>query len=305
MPEAPLPIGNDPPPAAGGVFVPAALIHNPQLPPAALHTWIQLCALAAGADSTRPFSLTELCAATRKRPTALYAHLTVLRSCELLATRPAGRGALFLVFTAPGVAGEGEGSLDCAREERSLRSGGLDPDPPGSRRSAIPKNQIVETPPSLNPPNQTHFSMEEEGGSAICREDSGKAKARRAKVGAPRDAADPIEIFRAQAGRRPNRAQTVEVYAVVRDPDLWRRSVAHWLMHGWNPTNVFGLLDFYSRGGPEACRACAPARSGSEPDPRRSAGPFEALLAELADAPDPEEHDGSPERRRPPAEEPC
>ena len=96
----------------------------------------------------------------------------------------------------------------------------------------------------------------------------------------PPDASGPVEIYRAVTGRRPNAAQRTELLAHVTDPDLWRRGLTHWQMHGWNPTNIAGILNSYDRGGPQACRYCAPPQTAGSPSPSQAADPFDELIEE-------------------------
>ena len=56
---------------------------------------------------------------------------------------------------------------------------------------------------------------------------------------------------------KPNQVQRAEILRRVEDNDLWYRAVEHWLTHKWNPKNIPGMLDLYTRGGPEGCRVCA------------------------------------------------
>ena len=53
----------------------------------------------------------------------------------------------------------------------------------------------------------------------------------------------------------------------VGDLKKWQVTLEHWLMHGWNPKNLTGMLDLYRRGGPEKCHYC---RNG-EPAPAKAA----------------------------------
>lgn len=171
------------------------------------------------------------------------------------------------------------------------------------RNSDFPELRKNEIPPSLKPPNLIkNKNLEEEEAEAEKFQDSGipesrKSKSKKSKTGWSSD--DPVEIFRLLTGRSPNQAQRYELHAAVADPDLWRQSVAHWLKHGWNPTNVLGQLDFYRKGGPPSCRACKVAGS-------KSNGPhaIDELLRELTDNSTPEDPHGHTPAGSRPAQDP-
>ena len=71
------------------------------------------------------------------------------------------------------------------------------------------------------------------------------------------DGADPIQIYRALTGIRPNKPQREQLKSLVQDMNIWYASVEHWQFHGWNPKNIAGILELYDRGGPDGCRYCS------------------------------------------------
>ena len=94
------------------------------------------------------------------------------------------------------------------------------------------------------------------------------------------DGADPIKIYRALTGIRPNKLQREHLTAQISDTNIWYASVEHWQSHGWNPKNIAGILQLYQRGGPSACRYC-PQDDESQED---SLSILERMRAELKES---------------------
>ena len=92
-------------------------------------------------------------------------------------------------------------------------------------------------------------------------QDSGKVE-----IPPDMESADPIKIYRALTGIRPNRPQREHLIDQINDSSIWYASVEHWQSHGWNPKNITGILQLYHRGGPVACRYC-PDQESSRDDP--------------------------------------
>ena len=297
MPSLPLP--------PRGVFVPTALVYATDLSPAAFHTWVQLRGLAWQGGQTPPCTVQDLSKITGKSPSALYGHLAVLKACGALRWRSTGRGSLTIVFDTPKEQADlsdrvADDTRTTARADpRRPSSGdqdgemglsGLDSrfQESGVRDSRTPESGIS---PSLNPINQDmdlKDGLREEGksrltgipdpGVPISRTlGSRKSKSPVRETPITRDAitSDIIAIYRELTGRRPNQSQRAELLQRVIDPGLWRRTLAHWQVHGWNPGNFAGLLDLYQRGGPEACRYCTRKEPPSQHDP------IDELIAEL------------------------
>jgi hypothetical protein len=81
-----------------GVFVPTPLIFNPQLPNAALVSWIKLRSLARRGFATPAMSLPELAAQLGIHVTRLSKHLAQLQDLSVLAIREAGHEKIILTF---------------------------------------------------------------------------------------------------------------------------------------------------------------------------------------------------------------
>jgi hypothetical protein len=68
---------------------------------------------------------------------------------------------------------------------------------------------------------------------------------------------DPISTYRSLAHLTPNASQRRILGSAVTDLPLWQGTLEHWLMHGWNPRNITGMLELYARGGAAGCRYCS------------------------------------------------
>jgi hypothetical protein len=285
-----------------GVFVPTALVYATDLSPTAFHTWVQLRGLAWQGGQTPPCTVQDLSQLTGKSPSALYGHLAVLKACGALRWRSAGKGILTIVFDAPEEQADlpvGIGAPAALRQASQPTYGDHNGEPAltdldsRSGDSRIPESRLLESgqtsSPSLKSLNlHTQESDREEGklqdsGIQDLRTPESEKKAANAAaepilsdaVVSDAIATDIIAIYRELTSRRPNQSQRAELLQQVTDPGLWRRTLAHWQVHGWNPGNFAGLLDLYRRGGPEACRYCARKDAPSRHDP------IDELIAEL------------------------
>ncbi len=81
-----------------GIFVPAALIYDRDMPPVARDTWIQLRGLAWGRKETPSLSLIQLSGILEKRRTTLYEHMRVLQARGALRWRPGNTSEIIVVF---------------------------------------------------------------------------------------------------------------------------------------------------------------------------------------------------------------
>ncbi len=86
-----------------GVFVPTALIYDRpngrlRLTASLLQTWIQLRGLAWGRSETPPLHIDQLSSLLGKSPSAIYAHLTFLRTDGALRWRSLGGGVIVVMF---------------------------------------------------------------------------------------------------------------------------------------------------------------------------------------------------------------
>ncbi len=67
---------------------------------------------------------------------------------------------------------------------------------------------------------------------------------------------DPVSAYRTLFHLTPNASQRRLLASRITDLALWHATLEHWISHDWNPRNLAGMLDLYSRGGPEGCRYC-------------------------------------------------
>jgi hypothetical protein len=98
-----------------GIFVPASLIYDRDLSPAARDTWIQLRGLAWGRQETPSLSIIQLSGILEKKRTTLYEHMRLLQSRGALRWRAGNTSEIIVVFP---------------QDEEFLQSGNPDkPDP--------------------------------------------------------------------------------------------------------------------------------------------------------------------------------
>ena len=77
-----------------------------------------------------------------------------------------------------------------------------------------------------------------------------------------------VVVFTELAGHPRNKTQAKNIADKVGDIALWRKTLEHWLMHGWKTQNAAGVLQLYERGGPDFCETCAfgkpkPSKNGN------------------------------------------
>ncbi|MFZ2097163.1 MAG: hypothetical protein WAV05_11055, partial [Anaerolineales bacterium] len=65
-----------------------------------------------------------------------------------------------------------------------------------------------------------------------------------------------VSVYRSLVHLTPNRVQRRLLEAKITNLPLWHHTVEHWVTHGWNPRNLTGMLELYTRGGPSGCRYC-------------------------------------------------
>jgi hypothetical protein len=215
-----------------GIFVPCALIYNPDLPPSVFHTWVQLRGLAGDGKETPALSMKQLTDITAKSSSTLYRHVTQLRFWNLLRWRTSGQGRVMVIF---------ENNLGNTLLENK-----------GSERKGFPDSKNWES-PSLKDliSNEDHRGLKE-AQNPIPRIDSKDREK------------GPLAIYRTLTRIKPNQVQRQHIKAQVKDPDLWYDTIVHWLAHRWNPKNIPGMLELYQRGGAEHCRFCSPEQSKSQ-----------------------------------------
>lgn len=287
------PTGADDPP--GGVLIPATLISAAGLSAGALHTWAWLRGLAMGSCPTQAYSIQELSKLIGKSPSTLYNHLAILKSRGALRWQNTGKGTLSFVFD-PAIGNENPS------EETAMASLATGNTPERENDFQPCGNLEVNFQNSRNLEDEAQVSRIQESGNAaslnpevlnilINQQDSRgeEGKFRDARIqegeipetGAAPCGEEPEAIYRALTGRRPNRAQRAELMQRVEDLGRWRGTLAHWQMHGWNPTNLAGMLDLYQRGGAAACRYCGKAEAGASGAAPGRMDPFDELLAEI------------------------
>jgi hypothetical protein len=109
--------------------------------------------------------------------------------------------------------------------------------------------------PALSPPGMDRDESKQESAE--------RAFQKSGAAGEEPPPASPAGVYQSVTRLRPNLAQRRLLETQVRDLELWRRSLEHWLSHRWNPRNLPGQLDLYRRGGPDFCRFCRPPQAAS------------------------------------------
>ena len=258
-----------------GVHVPARMIYCPQLSPAVILTWIQLRGLAWGGMVTPPLRMQELTALTGKSQASIYGHMTLLRSISALSWRSAEQGTIIVSFA--------EKPFENPASHEIL--------PPNSR---IPKSQnqdsrILEyqNPPSLNPHSSSSMTpsldLSIKESDQIIRNEGERSGEGEFEGGRPipdsqKLPSDPVQAYRSLAHLTPNASQR-RILDRRKSPTcrLWQETLEHWLMHGWNPHNLTGMLELYGRGGVTGCRYCHP----ESPPHSKVRTPLQGTLASI------------------------
>jgi len=273
-----------------GIFIPASLIYNPSFSSSAFHTWVKLRGLAWGRGETPPLSMQQLVEITGLSQSSLYRQMAYLRSWGALRWRPSEMGTLIITFESEvGSAARvpsGAGSLDSENPESPDLSLSLEDsfNEDFDRDGDIPDSRNLD---ALDPIRSLEYSLDEddldrEGKTLDSRnpeshsqnlekpaappvlnqpvefENSlGTGKSRRSVKSRPANPAnEAVNCYRRLTGIRPNLSQRELLIAQVTDLPLWKASLEHWQIHGWNPKNLAGQIDLYQRGGPGACRYC-------------------------------------------------
>lgn len=73
-----------------------------------------------------------------------------------------------------------------------------------------------------------------------------------AAAGPPNRAPSASEVYREVCRLNPRPAQREAIEAVVTDIDRWRDACRNWVLRGYKPTNVDGMLEWYRDGIPPA-----------------------------------------------------
>lgn len=296
------------------ILVPASLVYDNDLSPAAVHTWLELRGLAGEVAQTPPLNLAETGARLGKSQSALYHHMALLRSKGVLHWQPAGKGQV--VFSFPGSLPVPV-SLSCSQdstiqdstllesrnlERASLNSSDSDSKSIEEKREAlfresgnlalpaspcaadigpgVPGISFESMPPAL--PSAADFQVASPGGppAPVPRPPSRQGGAAPPDDSAP---ATPAALYQSLTRLRPNRAQRDLLHARVTDLERWRSTLEHWLAHRWSPKNIPGMLDLYARGGASGCAYCGPAAAPSPAGPPARKAPQPASLDALAE----------------------
>ena len=294
-----------------GIFVPAHLIYSNSLPPVLLQTWIQLRGLAWGKQVTPLLTLKEVAALIGKGQSTLYRHMTQLRHLAALSWRTTGSGSLIVSFSDQPQASTDYNPAPIITNSQNQES----PLPPGDNPAMFlnSQNREVVNPASLNHlinpdvlmipvleqenkgSDQVVRDESEAGGERECEGERGLSSSQdREPVSLqtgkysvtpasykpsrlPSPVPDPVSTYRSLAHLTPKASQRRILNAQVTDLRLWQETLEHWLMHGWNPHNLTGMLELYGRGGIIGCRYCHP----ESPPHSKARTPLQGTLAAI------------------------
>ena len=236
----------------GAVFVPNQILFDRSLSVGSKTTWMQLRALAGEDGETPMMSISALCEITGKSRTTIYDHISQLAELDFLQWQPYGRGRLSVRFV-PDFAEE-------QRVEKSEKSDNLSGNPDVNslklkdialRKDLKANTQAVNKELRVRKSGQ---SVRETGQAQVQEQESGQAPEEKT----------PAQVYREVMHLSPNRVQREEIDRLVRDLDLWHRTLKYWMLHNWNPFNLPGLLDLYQQGGPQKSRSFDRTDAGEE-----------------------------------------
>jgi hypothetical protein len=269
------------------------MIFESQMPPAVFITWLQLRCLTWGGRKIPPFSVQEWVDLTGSSRTTLIRHLNWLQRLRALRWHSPEPGMVSVSFE--GAARMAHISherclktssipkMDSSKLDSSkLDSPKLDSSPSLNPHSS--SSQILILEPGNQGSDQIIRDEVEAGGE---RESEGECEGESLQLlraftgGLPNlntpeqvnlktrerlngqnvplskvPATDPISAYRSLAHLTPNASQQRILSSAVTDLPLWQGTLDHWLMHGWNPRNITGMLELYARGGAAGCRFC-------------------------------------------------
>lgn len=178
-------------------------------------------------------SIRQICDVLEMSQSSLYGHMLILRDHAACSWRAAGNKTIIVAFPlqADGHSKNLENAPGAFSKnlESSARNGSKNRKKAGSAHS-----RNLEKPIHISVSPLERKTTEGEGGF----QKSGKSPA--------------VEAFRSAAQSWPARAQWPAITAAVGDEpaqlELWGRVVAGYILKGYNPRNVAGMLDFFSRG---------------------------------------------------------
>lgn len=230
-----------------GVFVPSQILYDNSLPVGLKTTWMQLRGLAEEDGETPMMAISALCEIIGKSRPTIYRHLSQLCEMGLLQWQPLGIGRLSVDFKKYMFL---DGSQKCdnlsqKRDSNFLKLNNI------AQRGDLNLNAKAEI---------------KELGISEMRQPVSKTRQQQVQEQEPTAVEKtPAQVYREVMHLTANRVQREEMDRLVRDLELWRRTLKYWMLHNWNPFNLPGLLDMYKQGGPEKSRGGGPSSTGDEP----------------------------------------
>lgn len=257
---------------ARGVWIPAAIAYDKEIPASALDTYVKLKGLA-WQNGTVEITMPELQAITGKGHSVLYGHMALLRDRCALRWRATGRGTLMVSFE------------DDTFSEKPEYSGKPETPvniPPNSIKS-IDSNASLES--SIREKNFTGgINGAGNSGKPETIPENRKASPKNRNVRSdPRSQSPAIQCAKGITRKYPPLQLYDDVILVLGDaPDGKRAAECYkaWLARGYNPNSYNWLLEWYVTGIPE--------RNGSKPTRKGGYNPdvFEDFRKEKSNAKD-------------------
>ena len=211
--------------------MPVSLVYS-NLPPQIKETYIQLRGLAWQNKyiETPAMTFKDLAEEFGKSLTIVYEHVRCLRVHSWLQFRDAGGAAYIFSFPNP---------IDLSEDqETGINSLSLD--------ISILDLNIKER----EQREQNNIGIPENRKPA-------KKVAKTASPGHSSQLTHPaVVLYRNLMHKVPNSAQCSSIATSINELALWQTTLEHWLMHGWKPTNVGGMINSYQQGGRDACTTC-------------------------------------------------
>jgi hypothetical protein len=231
------------------VLAPTEILYNHGIPESIRLTYVLLRGLAWGLLETPPLTMDQLMSILNKKQSAIYKHMAVLRRRGALLWHPAGHGTFIVSFP--------DDRAGLRRVNRVL------PQAMGSLQSV--DSTKMES-PILNHINNKYICLNKEEDSMINGfHDPGKPLQPPGRSQNKVQAPTPFSIYQGLTGLALNPSQRGQVSRQVNNLELWQATIEHWLVHGWKPRNLPGLLNFYTQGGPDSCKVCRPRPPSPQP----------------------------------------
>ncbi len=281
-----------------GYYIRTRMIFQSQMTPAVFMTWLQLISLTWRGQKIPNFLVKDWVDLTRTSRTTLIRHLNWLQEQHALRWHHSEPGSVSVSFeTAPSnIPSDDELPLESTSFSKLghpiMDSSKLDNSPSLNPHSS--SSQILRFEPGYQDSDLIRRDEVDGGGERVCEGERGLPILDRSLTASVQTShpgniptlectnlsipvSDPVSAYRSLAHLTPNPAQRRILCATITDLPLWQETLEHWLMHGWNPRNITGMLELYSRGGTVGCRYC----HRENPHSKAASTPLQSSLTAL------------------------